>query len=141
MPNNLKLHITTGRNRRPFPNPVIEAIELLSDQTIARWLEWQSTGRSVADSVQLALTLATETETHVRTRRLWTTWDKYDAAIMQESLRVVGVTVENGAAFNLPTRILSLPMWFLPAVAGHQPAPPQTPQTLLQVFSGDHHAQ
>lgn len=128
----------TGRNYRPFPKPILEAIELLSDPTTNRWLEWQSTGRSVADSVQLALLLATQTETRVRTRRLWTTWEKRDAAIMQESLllRGLGITVANGATFDLPTRGLGMPLWYLPPT-DHQPLPPQT---LLAVFSGDHHA-
>ena len=123
----------TGREHLPFPKPIRDAIELLQDTTIERWLKWRL---YTHDSTRLALVLVTLGEYRDRTRVLWGTWEKYSAAAMQESLRRIGITVANGAAFDLPPHSDAMLLWYLPPT-NLQLHPPQT---LLQVFNGDHHA-
>ena len=123
----------TDREHLPFPKPIRDAIELLRDTTIERWLKW----RLYTHATRLALVLVTQGEYRVRTRFLWGTWEKYSAAAMEESLRRIGITVANGAAFDLPPHNDTMLMWYLP----HTDHPPAPPQTLLEVFHGDHYAQ
>lgn len=112
----------------PFPKPIQAAIELLRDRTVMRWLQWQP---YTPGSPQMALVLATQDERRVRTKRLWGTWEKYAAAAMQESLRQIGISVENSDAFDLPPRSAAMLLWSLPAMPKHQAAP----RPLIAVFS------
>ena len=118
-------------DRLLFPKPIRDAIALLQDPTIERWLQWRPYTNG-----STRLVLVTQGEYRARTRVLWSTWEKYSAAAMEESLQCIGITVANGAAADIPPRSGTMLRWHLPPT-DHQPAPPRT---LLEVF-GDPHAQ
>ena len=102
----------TSRNRRPFPNPIREAITLLQDRTIMRWLEWRSDPRWVS---KINLVLVTKGEGKNKSKRVWGTWEPVNAAAVQQGLRKIGVKVEGGGAFRLDRwNGEEVQLWYLP---------------------------
>ena len=110
-----------GAERRPFPKPIREAIAaLIEDARIDnRWLEWRADARY---STKMVLTLMTLGERQNRSRRLWGTWERSEAAGMEFSLKQVGFDVWGGRDWDLDWYDGErFALWYLPqGAAGDQ---------------------
>jgi len=127
-----------GVRPRPFPKPILEAIELLRDRTIDRWLEWQPDKNW---STKMALTQMTSGERKPSARRLWGTWQRHEAAGMEWALKQVGVQVFGGRDWELDWyNGEQFAVWYLPTEAMPDEEMPDTTtvdtgRSLLSVFA------